>query len=155
MLLELTMSEIDNMTIDERRKYLHKMWGRYRDASKCEKGQILDDMELVTGLNRKSIIRILNGRLSRKKRTHERGPTYGLAIKETAAKIVNTLDHPCAERLKPNLVFMAKHMQKHQQLTADEDMLRQLEAISISTIKRLLANTNKSKDKIAKKRFPK
>ncbi len=57
------MSEKDEMTIDERRKYLHKMWGRYRDASKQEKRQMLDDMEHVTGLHRKSIIRILNGRL--------------------------------------------------------------------------------------------
>ena len=74
------MSEQDEMTIDERRKYLHKMWGQYRDASKQEKGQMLDDMEHVTGLNRKSIIRILNGRLSRKKRTKQRGPTYGTEV---------------------------------------------------------------------------
>jgi len=57
------MSEKDEMTNDKRRKYLHKMWGRYRDASKQEKKQKLDDMKHVTGLHRKSIIRILNGRL--------------------------------------------------------------------------------------------
>jgi hypothetical protein len=155
MLLELTMSEQDEMTIDEKRKYLHKMWGRYRDATKQEKSQMLDDMEHVTGLNRKSIIRILNGRLSRKKRTKDRGPSYGIEVRNAAVKISEALDHPCAERLQPSLVFMANHMKRHNQLYVDEDMLRKLEIISISTLKRLLSNTNKSTEKISRKRFPK
>lgn len=150
------MSEQDEMTIDERRKYLHKMWGRYRDASKHEKSQMLDDIEHVTGMHRKSIIRILNGRLSRKKRARERGPTYGSSVMYLVRKISRALDHPCAERLKPNLVFMAKHMISHGQLKLeDEEALRKLETISISTLKRILANTNKSKEKISRKRFPK
>jgi len=33
MLLELAMSEQDNMTIDERRKYLHKMWSCYQGST--------------------------------------------------------------------------------------------------------------------------
>ena len=149
------MSEQDEMTIDEKRKYLHKMWGRYRDATKQEKSQMLDDMEHVTGLNRKSIIRILNGRLSRKKRTKDRGPSYGIEVRNAAVKISEALDHPCAERLQPSLVFMANHMKRHNQLYVDKDMLRRLEIISISTLKRLLSNTNKSTEKISRKRFPK
>ena len=149
------MSEKDEMTIDERRKYLHKMWGRYRDASKQEKMQMLDDMEHVTGLHRKSIIRILNGRLSRKKRTRERGPTYGTNVMYVVRKLSKALDHPCAERLQPNLVFMAQHMTNHGQVCVDEDTLRKLETISISTLKRILSNINKSKEKISRKRFPK
>jgi hypothetical protein len=155
MLLELTMSEQDEMTIDERRKYLHKMWGQYRDASKQEKGLMLNDMEHVTGLNRKSIIRILNGRLSRKKRARERGPIYGTKVQHTVVKISEALDHPCAERLKPNLIFMANHMTNHGQLWVDENTLGKLATVSVSTLKRMLANTNKSKEKIARKRFPK
>ena len=149
------MSEKDAMTVDERRKYLHKMWGRYRDATKQGKSKMLDDMEHVTGMHRKSIIRILNGRLSRKKRARERGPTYGVRVMNVVRTISKALDHPCAERLKPNLVFMAKHMRTHGQLNVDEDLFRKLEAISISTLKRLLSNINKSKEKISRKRFPK
>ena len=81
------MTEEEDMSIDERRKYLHKMWGKYRKARKKAKGQMLDDMEHVTGLNRKTIIRILNGRLSRKKRTRQRGPTYGADVVNTVNKI--------------------------------------------------------------------
>jgi len=131
------------------------MWGRYRDDSKKEKGRMLDDMEHITGMNRKSIIRILNGRLSRKKRTNERGPTYGTEVINAAVKISKALDYPCAERLKPNLIFMAKHMASHAQLRLDGATLKKLETISVSTLKRMLANTNKSSEKIAGKRFPK
>jgi len=155
MLLELAMSEKDEMTINERRKYLHKMWKLYRGATKKEKSKMLDDMEHVTGMNRKSIIRILNGRLSRKKRTNERGPTYGGDVIAAARIISRVLDHPCAERLQPNLVFMAKHLSNHHQLVVGEDTLEGLERISISTLKRALANTNKTADKIGQKRYPK
>ena len=149
------MSEKEEMTIDERRKYLHKMWGRYRDASKQEKKHMLDDMEHVTGLHRKSIIRILNGRLSRKKRTRERGPTYGTSVMYVVRKLSTALDYPCAERLQPNLVFVTKHMTSHGQIYVDEDTLRKLETISISTLKRILSSSNKSTEKISRKRFPK
>ena len=33
------MSGTDEMTIDERRKYIHKMWGKCRNATKAEKGK--------------------------------------------------------------------------------------------------------------------
>ena len=118
------MSEKDEMSTDERRKYLHKMWGKYRKASKKGKGQMLNDMEHVTGLHRKTIIRILNGRLSQKKRARERGPTYGTRVRHAVVKISEALDHPCTERLKPNLTFMASHMKNHGQLWVDEDIVR-------------------------------
>jgi len=149
------MSETDEMTINERRKYLHKMWGRYREGHKKEKSRMLDEMELVTGLSRKSIIRILNGRLSRKKRTKERGPTYGAEVMNAVWKISSMLDHPCAERLKPNLLMMAKHLHRHGQMNIDANLLKKLETISVSTLKRMLRNVNKSDEKIGRKRFPK
>lgn len=149
------MSEKDEMTIDERRKYLYKMWGQYRGSSKAEKGVMLDQMEQLTGMHRKSIIRIINGRLSRKKRTNQRGPTYGPKVKNAAVKVSEALDYPCAERLKPNLVFMSQHLMRHNQLTLDHETLEKLEAISVSTLKRMLSHINKSKEKVGRKRFPK
>ncbi|MEW6503869.1 MAG: hypothetical protein AB1457_07880 [Chloroflexota bacterium] len=70
---ELTMVEMERMSINERRKYLYKMWEGYRSASRKEKGYPLDEMQAVTGMHRKSLIRILTGQLSRKPRNHERG----------------------------------------------------------------------------------
>ena len=59
MLPELMISETIKMTIDERRKYIWKMWKRYRKADRIKKSKLLDEMEVVTDMHRKSLIRIL------------------------------------------------------------------------------------------------
>ncbi len=56
------MSETDPMNIDERRKYLQRMWERYHYASKGYKTMLVDEMEAVTGMHRKSIIRLMKRR---------------------------------------------------------------------------------------------
>ena len=49
------------MTIDERYKYLRKMRERYRVADRQERGQLLSEMEAVTNLHRKSLVRLIHG----------------------------------------------------------------------------------------------
>ena len=51
------MSNEEEMTIDERWKYLRKMKKRYVEADRKEQGRLLDEMEAVTGMHRKSLIR--------------------------------------------------------------------------------------------------
>lgn len=148
------MAETDPMTISERRKYIHKIWGRYRDSSKQEKGQLLDEATKVTGLHRKSILRILNGRLSRKPRANNRGKTYGPTVAYAVTKIAKSLDYACAERLKPNLVWMAELLQSHGELRLDDDLKDKLTTISVSTIKRLVKNREHRLDKIAFRKSP-
>ena len=65
----------DKMTIDEERKYLRKMQKRYSQSDREQRGQLLDEMEAVTGKHRKSLIRLMNGDLKRKKRRKQRGKT--------------------------------------------------------------------------------
>jgi len=149
MLPELTMSETDPMTIDERRKYLHKMWERYRKGDRKEKGRLLDEMELVTQMHRKALIRVLTGRLSRKRRSRERGPSYGARVADAVRIIVRSLDYPCAERLKPSLVWMAKHLTKHQAMHIEAETLRKLDQISVSTLKRMLKKIGRPDAKLA------
>ena len=110
------MSEIDPMNIDERRKYLQHMWERYHYASKGNKTMLLDEMEAVTGMHRKSIIRLMKGRRGRKKRARERGKEYGTEVEDALRVIARSLDYPCAERLQPNLVFMALQLSAHGEL---------------------------------------
>ncbi len=58
------------MTANERRKYLHKMRLRYWAAQKKkERSRLLNESLAVFGLYRKSLIRLLNGELARKRRT--------------------------------------------------------------------------------------
>lgn len=143
------MAETDPMTINERRKYIHKIWDTYRKASKSEKSAILDQAEQVTKMHRKSLIRILNGRLSRKKRSSERGKTYGTDIQDIIHIIAKSLDYPCAERLTPCLVSMAQQLEYHHELKTDAKILEQLAAISVSTVKRILKARDKDEYKLA------
>lgn len=57
------MSANEEMTIDERYKYLRQMKKRYQKASRKEKGRLLDEMEAVTGQHRKGLTRLMNGSL--------------------------------------------------------------------------------------------
>jgi hypothetical protein len=146
------MSETEAMTIDERRKYIHKMWGRYRRGKKGERGKLLDEIEAVTGMHRKAIIRLLNGRLSRKKRRKERGREYGIEIGDSVRVIARSLDYPCAERLQPNLVWMAQHLGRYGELRIGEEALEKLGRVSVSTLKRMLKCMGRSEPKLATRR---
>jgi hypothetical protein len=143
------MSETEAMNINERRKYIHKMWGRYREANKKEKGELLDEIEAVVGMHRKAIIRLLNGRLSRKKRGCERGREYGVEVDDAVRVIARSLDYPCAERLQPNLVWMAQHLGRHEELRVGKETLEKLARISVSTLKRSLKRVGRSDPKLA------
>ncbi len=146
------MSETDPMDVNERRKYFHKMWGRYRGADKKEKSKLLDEMEAVTGLHRKTITRTMKGRLSRKKRSRERGKTYGVEVDDAVRVIARSLDYPCAERLQPNLVWMAEQLNRHGELRAGKETMQKLERVSVSTIKRILKRVGRSESKLAAKK---
>ena len=103
------MTTEEKMTIDEERKYLSRMKGRYKQADKKAKGQLLDEMQAVTGKHRKSLIRLMNGSLKRKRRSRQRGKTYGPEVDDALRVIDPSFDHICAERLTPNLVWMARY----------------------------------------------
>ncbi len=59
------MAETDPMSGNERGKVIHWIWARYKDNPGLEKCQLLDEAEKVTSLPRKSLLRLLNGLLSR------------------------------------------------------------------------------------------
>jgi len=58
----------DEMTLDERRKYLKRMKPRYLKAKRGERSALLSEMEQVTGMHRKSLTR----RLARSERRRAR-----------------------------------------------------------------------------------
>jgi len=121
------------MTVDERYKYLRTMKARYVKTSRNEREHLLGEMEQVTGLYRKSLIRLLKSPLQRRPRTKQRGRTYGAEVDATIGVVLATLDYPCAERLTPNLAWMVAHLAAHQELAVSDALLKQLERISSST----------------------
>ncbi|MCJ7435125.1 MAG: hypothetical protein MUO77_16710 [Anaerolineales bacterium] len=144
------MSETEQMSVNERRKYLHKMRIRYWQVkSKKEHSALLDEMQTVTNLHRKSLIRLIKGELVRKPRQWQRGKTYGSEVKATVEKIAYSLDYPYAERLQPNLVWMAEHLNAHKEIELTPEIKTKLEKISISTVRRLLPPSQRTAARIA------
>ena len=139
------------MTIDERRKYLERMRLRYVRAERVERGQLLDEMEAVTELHRKSLIRLLPGDLARQPRRRERARTYGAGVDDAVRVIAESLDYVCAERLTPNLGWLAQHLAAHGELTLTDTLLTQLRTISISTVQRLLERLPQDQRRLPRK----
>ena len=55
----------DRMTVDERRKYMKLVAPRYAKAGRAERSALLTELAAVTGLHRKSLLRLLHGKLRR------------------------------------------------------------------------------------------
>jgi len=132
------MTAEEKMNKDEQYKYLRMMRRRYRNADRKTKGKLLDEMQSVLGMRRKSLIRLMNGSLIRKKRKRERGRTYGRDVDDALRVIYETYDGICPERLTPNLVSMARQLARHGELRTTRELLDQLDRISISTVQRIL-----------------
>jgi len=96
------MPTSDEMSIDERRKYVKLMAARYSKAKRKERSELLSEMEQVSKLHRKHLIRLLNGKsLARKKRSTPRSRTYGVEVEGVVLPVWESRDAICAERLTP------------------------------------------------------
>ncbi len=83
----------DEMTIDERRKYVKLMAPRYWKAKRKEQSRLLTEMEQVTKMHRKSLTRLLNAEsLDRKKRSKGRPRTYGVQVEQIVLRVWESLD---------------------------------------------------------------
>jgi hypothetical protein len=146
-----TMSNNDEMTIDERYKYLRKMQKRYKKAREQERSQLLDEMQEVTGYHRKHLLRLMHSKIVRKPRQRQRGRTYGVEVVHALQVIAESFDYPCAERLLHNLDWMAKHLEIHGELELCPSLIHQLENISVSTIRRILKGLSRDKPRLPRK----
>ena len=133
------MHSEEKLNFTERRKYLALMRRRYKNGSRKERSSLLNEMEAVTGLHRKYLIRLMRNPvpMERKPRRRERGPLYGPDVRAAISTIAHALDYPSAERLKPVLVEMASHLAKQGLLRLNERLLKQVGEISVSTVRRL------------------
>jgi len=127
------------MTRASIREYTEAVRGRYLQASKMEKGKILDEFTKVIGCHRKAAIRLLhrgNQQGARKKRGRPR--QYGIAIAEALRVVWEATDRLCSKRLHPFLPELVKILRRHGNATITADIEAQLCRMSPSTIDRLL-----------------
>jgi hypothetical protein len=141
----------DEMTISERRKYLRLMQTSYGSADRAGRKQLLDSMATVTGLARKSLIRLMAGDLERRPRQRQRGQQYGLELDRALRVIAESYDDICAERLTPSLLAMAEHLARHGELQLTELLRQQLASISESTVYRRLAHLRQDEPRRARR----
>lgn len=129
----------DEMSIDERRKYLKRMVRRYLAADRQGRGELLTEMGAVTGMHRKSLIRLLSEEsLDRLPRHRERGRVYGAEVAEVVRVVWESQDYICAERLTPSLLPMAQHLARFGELRLNAEIETKLAQISEATVLRLL-----------------
>ena len=145
------MPNEERMTLNERWKYLRVMRERYVKASKGERGLLLNEMQAVTRLHRKSLIRLMSGNLQRKRRHRQRGRTYGPEVDRALSVIAESHDYICAERLQPTLVGMATHLARHDEIEDSPRLLDQLSRISVSTLRRILKRLEQDQPRLPRK----
>ena len=132
------MPSEEQMTIEERYKYLRQQQERYRGLDRTGRGKLLDELEAITGLHRKSLVRLMSSKPKRRPRQHQRGLTYGPEVREAVLAVAEVEDWVCAERLTRNLAWLAAHLHAHGELELTEETAQALEQISTSTIRRIL-----------------
>jgi hypothetical protein len=137
------------MSIDERRKYVKLVAPRYQQAKRKERSQLLSEMEQVSKLHRKHLIRLLNGQsLERKKRKTPRSRSYGLEVERVVLRVWESLDYICAERLTPSLLWMARHLASFGALILTAEVESQLATISCATVQRMLRKNRARKARL-------
>ncbi len=133
------MTTDDMMTINERRKYLTRVQTRYRAANRQVRGQLLTEMEAITGMHRKSLTRLMTQRsLTRTRRRIQRNAIYGPEIRQIVHIVWESLDCICAERLTPQLLASAQHLARFGEIALTPPLEAHLGVISESTVTRML-----------------
>ena len=142
----------DQMTLNERRKYLKVMKPRDVAARRTERSDLLTEMEQVTGLHRKHLTRLLNAAsLERQPRTKQRQSSYGWEVEQVILKVWESLDYICAERLTPSLLPIAAHLAGFGVLQLTAPIEQQLVTISRATVARLLSKHRSRKTRLPRK----
>ena len=147
------MAASDPMSIEERRKYLKKMEPIYRRGGKRERGRLLDEMEVVTRMHRKSLTRLLRPGISleRKPWRGRRKRTYGPEVQDIVAVVWESLDYICAERITPRLLETAQHLAHFGEIRLTPEIERQLGSISRATVARMMGRLRQYKPRLPQK----
>jgi hypothetical protein len=148
------MPRDDQMSVDERRKYLKLVAPRYAKAGRVERSALLTEMAAVTGLHRKSLLRLVHGP------TLERAPKgprfrrrrYGAAVADAVRVVWESLDYVCAERLTPVLLSTAQQLAQWEELVLTPEVEAALCTISRATVQRLLQRFQQDSPKLPRRK---
>jgi hypothetical protein len=151
---EWTMPSEEKMSIDERRKYLKLVAPRYAKAKRLERGKLLTEMGEVTGLHRKSLVRLMHlPSLEREpKRPRFRRRRYGPQVADVVRVVWESLDYVCAERLTPVLLCTARQLERWEDLLLTDEVEAALSVISRATVQRFLKRFQQDTPKLPRRK---
>lgn len=147
------------LEMKEKRSVAKVVAGRYRRATKMEKGRMLDELVALTGYNRWYAVRLLRGsakviEVSRRLRLRAdlcasrkrtgRQPVYDASVVQALTKIWVILDYICGKRLVGILGEVIPILERHGEIALDATTRQKLLTISAATIDRVLAPRRKS-----------
>jgi len=126
------------MNMKSRNQYLKEVRTEYlKTNSKKKKGDLLDEAEKRTGLNRKYLIQKLASKSNLGKLAFERKkrkPKYG---KDVVAKLVecwHLFDKPCGQRLESSLEYNLDKLREEEEFSCSKEIAKKLQEIGSSTI---------------------
>ena len=124
---------------------------RYGGLSAAGKKALVDELVVITGYHRKSVLRALNRRpisadgdgISAEPHRHHRC-RYGPEVMEALVPLWEASDRLCGKRLQALLPLLLESLERHGHLVLDLEMREKLLTISSATIDRLLAPVRKT-----------
>ena len=137
----------------ERKRIAEATAGRYRKASKKERGVILNEFVELTGFARSYAAMVLRnqgrvvqvnrqlrvrGDLGKKLPRRGRGPTYDAQTVKALVQVWRIMDYICGKRLAPVLGEIVERLLRHNELRCDAASSKKLVRMSAATIDRLL-----------------
>ena len=131
------------MTAPARRELVEALRQRYAAATREEKVRMISEFTSVSGLHRKSAIRVLNAQAEPAAPLPRRGRPrlYQQAVQQALVTLWEASDRICGKRLKPLLPVLLAAFEKHGHMSVDPKVKTDLLALSAATIDRLLAPT--------------
>jgi len=148
------MPNDEKMSVDERRKYLKLVAPRYAKAKRIERSKLLTEIGEVTGLHRKSLIRLMHlPSLERTpKKPRFRRKRYGTAVGDAIRVVWESLDYICAERLTPVLLPTAQQLARWEEMALKPEVEVALGSISRATVQRLLQRFQQDTPKLPRRK---
>jgi hypothetical protein len=133
--------DLKRISMATRDELLAALTGRYREASRAEKGRLLGEFAELTGYHRKHAERLLRG-LGTRDRSKARPARriYDDAVREVLIVLWEASDRICGKRLKPLIPMLISAMERHGHLALDAEIRVRLMSISAATIDRALAS---------------
>lgn len=134
---------IEKMTAPTRRELVEALRQRYAAATREEKVRMISEFTAVSGLHRKSAIRVLNAEAEPSAALTRRGRPrlYEQAVQQALVTLWEASDRICGKRLKALLPVLLAAFERHGHMSPDPTVKKQLLDLSPATIDRLLAPT--------------